>query len=537
MIRLVRRQYLLGSIATLGGVVAAACDLREVPQSDATPPADATPPPPRRAPVTTLPTPRPGSVAIRVLYGPYEGLVYSEIPFTNYTSDWKVMAPQQELYRTTTFATFQERYPDNHVTFDTTHDPFPVVQAAHAAGQAPDLFLADDRRGRTVVRQGLAERLDSRVRQWPDRADFVRPALAAGQYERRQWGLPLFTQVYTLYYNQALLRALGILRLPTTWEDLLAAADQSTKVEGHHVVRQGINGPGPQWFMWLLQSTGATLYEAGQAGFGGEAEEILLFLRHLYHAVHPWGVEPLQSIVGLGGLEDEFTGYAEHLWETGQVAHAWLPVLPRKTPEEARRHHRSEVWERINPAPPPDATPLPRPLRINAGELATARALWEQAPPPGDIMVGRLPAPGKEYALPSSRQVQPLIHSHSGVLHLSAQSEHPDVAWELLTLFLEPVTLHEYTNIRRAIPPRQSIMGLGYLDHPKTQQVIDLWLRYGRPPFDPPAYAQVSSAIGQTFQDTVIWQQDLGKGVDDLITQLDKIAGDSTPPFTGTTRR
>ncbi len=535
MMRFVRRQYLIGSVVALGSVVAAACDLGAAPppEAESPPPAD-TAPPPRRAPIASLPTPHPGSVPIHVLFGPYEGLVYSETPHTYYTTDWKVVTPQQELYRTMVSPTFQDRYPDHHVTFDTHHDPLPVVLAAHAAGQAPDLFLADDRRGRAVVQQGLAARLDGRVRQWPDHADFVRPALAAGQYDRQQWGLPLFTQVYTLYYNQALLKALGLLRLPTTWEDLLAAADQSTKVEGHHVVRQGVNGPDPSWFMWLLQSTGATLYEAGQAGFGGEAEEILLFLRHLYHAVHPWGVEPLYEGMLLPSGAEHYA-YTKYLWETGQVAHAWLPALPRLTPEEASRHA-SKVWERLDTPPDPQATPLPPTLRINAGELATARALWEQAPPPGDIAVGRLPAPGKQYALPDSRQVKPLIYTHSGVLHLSAQSEHPDVAWELLTLFLEPVTLHEYTNVRRAIPPRRSILGLGYLDHPKTQQVIDLWLRYGRPPFDPPEYAQVSNAIGKTFQDTVVWQQDLGKGVDDLIVQLNKIAAEATPPFTGTTR-
>ena len=524
MTRSSRRIYLAGVAAGLGGVLAAACDVAEAPWPDAQSLFA------RRAPITALPTPRPGSVPIRVLYGLYTGLVYSEYPITMRRSDFQVLKPQQELYRTTAFATFQDRYPDHHVNFDTHHNPLPVVQAAHAAGEAPDLFLADDRRGRAVVRHGLAARLDGRVRQWPDHADFVRPALAAGQYDRQQWGLPLFTQVYTLYYNQALLKALGLLRLPTTWEDLLAAAAQSAKVEGHHVVRQGVNGPGPQWFWWLLQSTGATLYEAGQAGFGGEAEEILLFLRHLYHAVHPAGVEPLQD-----AQIAQLIMYTEHLWETGQLAHAWLPVLPQLTPEEASRHA-SKVWDRINPEPPPDATPLPPTLRINAGELATAQALWDQAPPPADIVVGQLPAPGKQYALPGGRQVSPLIYTHSAVLHLSSQSEHPDLAWELLTLLLEPATLHEYTSIRHAIPPRRSILGLGYLDHPKRQQVIDLWLRYGRPPFDPPEYAQVSNAIGKTFQDTVVWQQDLGKGVDDLITQLNKIAAEATPPFTGTTR-
>ena len=235
--RFARRQYLIGSVVAIGGVVAAACDLAAVPRPGAESPR------PRLAPDAGPPTPRPGVASIRVLYGQWQGPLITEFEMTRYTADWKVVAPQQELYRTTAFATFQDRYPDSHITLDIHHDPLPILQGAHAAGKAPDLFYMDDRRGRAVIRHGMAQRLDGRVRQWPDRADFVRPALAAGQYDRQQWGLPLFTQVYTLYYNQALLRTLGILRLPTTWEDLLTAAEQSTKVEGHHVVRQGVNGP------------------------------------------------------------------------------------------------------------------------------------------------------------------------------------------------------------------------------------------------------------------------------------------------------
>ena len=52
---------------------------------------------------------------------------------------------------------------------------------------------------------------------------------------------------------------------------------------------------------------------------------------------------------------------------------------------------------------------------------------------------------------------------------------------ELLTLLLAPDTLYEYTNIREAIPPRKSLFGREYLNNPKTQEIIDLWLRYGRP--------------------------------------------------------
>ncbi len=506
MARSSRRRYLAGVAAGLGGVLAAACDLVGAPWPAAAPPR------PRPHPDAGPPTPRPEPTSIRVLYGQWQGPLITEFDMTDYTADGKIIAPQQELYRTTAFTAFQERYPDSDISLDIRPDPLPILQGAHAAGQAPDIFYMDDRRGRAVVRHGMATRLDGRLRRWPDRADFVPPALAAGRYDRQQWGLPFFTQVYTPYYNQALLRDLGILRLPTTWEDLLAAAAQSTKVEGRRLVRRGVNGPGPQWFWWLLQSTGATLYEAGRTGFGGEAEEILLFLWHLYHAVHPAGAELPQDGPG------------------GEIAHGWVPELPWRTYEERRRHY-SKVLNRLDPLPPPNATFPPGIPTVSPAAIATAQALLD------DIVVGMPPVPGnRDYALPGSRKAAPLVHTHSAVLYLGAQSEHPDLAWELLTLLLEPNTLYEYTNIRQAIPPRKSILGRGYLDNPKTQQVIDLWLRYGRPPFDPPQYARVSSWIENAFREAVIWQMDLRKAVDKLAEQLDEFAAKADPPFTGTTR-
>ena len=526
MTRLSRRTYLAGVAASLGGVLAAACDLAAVPRPGAESPR------PRLAPDAGPPTPRPGLTSIRVLYGQWQGPLITEFEMTRYTADWKVVAPQQELYRTTAFATFQDRYPDSHITLDIHHDPLPILQGAHAAGKAPDLFYMDDRRGRAVVRHGMAQRLEGRLRRWPDHSDFVRPALAAGQYDRQQWGLPLFTQVYTLYCNRTLLRALGILRLPTTWEDLLAAATQSAKVEGHQVVRQGVNGHDSHWFWWLLQSSGATLYRNGRAEFGVEAEVVLSFLRQLYRAGLPEGVEPPQARVLADGMEPY--SYNRLLWRRGAVAHAWVPALPLVTYEE-RWRRRSKVLQRIDPDPPPDATPPPGPT-LSPEEVATVQARRALAPAPDDFVVGMPPVPGKQYALPGSREAAPLVHTHSAVLHLSAQSEHPDLAWELLTLLLEPDTLYEYTNIREAIPPRKSIFGRGYLDNPKTQEIIALWLRYGRPPFDPPLYARVSYWTHHAFWETVIRQKDIREAVRGLVKKLDELAAKADPPFTGTTR-
>ena len=148
MTRSSRRRYLAGVAAGLGGALAAACDLAEVPRPDAgssLPRPDAGPP-----------TPRPEPTSIRVLYGQWLGPLITEFDMTDHTADGKIIAPQQELYRTTAFTAFQDRYPDSHVTFDTRHDPLPILQGLHAAGKAPDLFYMDDRRGRTVVRHGMA---------------------------------------------------------------------------------------------------------------------------------------------------------------------------------------------------------------------------------------------------------------------------------------------------------------------------------------------------------------------------------------------
>ena len=151
-------------------------------------------------------------------------------------------------------------------------------------------------------------------------------------------------------------------------------------------------------------------------------------------------------------------------------------------------------------------------------------------------MVGTPPVPGKQYVLPGSREAAPLVHTHSAVLHLSAQTEQSDSAWELLTLLLKPDTLYEYTNIREAIPPRKSLFGRGYLDNSKTQEIIALWLRYGRPPFDPPRYDRVNYWTHYTFWETVIRQRDPRTAVKELVKKLDEFAAKANPPFTGTTR-
>ena len=151
---------------------------------------------------------------------------------------------------------------------------------------------------------------------------------------------------------------------------------------------------------------------------------------------------------------------------------------------------------------------------------------------PTAIVVGAPPTP-------DGQQQTPLVHTHTALLHLSAQSSHPDQAWELLTLIMEPDVLYEYTQRRWALPPRQSLLMLkqGYLAHTNAQKVVELWLRYGRPPFNPPQYDATSEPPLMRLSEQ--WWSGSSRpavGAAELAEALSKIAAESNPPFTGTTR-
>ena len=492
MMRFVRRQYLLGSAAALSGVVAAACDLTEGPQLDTGPP--------RRVPPTTL----------RVLYGPWwTGSVYTEISVDYTGPDGRPELPDVEWFHATVAPAFRERYPDSTVSFESHHDPLNRALELHRAGTAPDVFQTDDLRNADVIRRRLAHRLDGWIKrkQLPHADDFVQPALFAGQTAGVQWGLPLFSLVYTLYFNRHVLRAAGFGQPPATWGELLDAAFRSTLVRDGELVRAGLPAPHSRWFWWLLQLTGGTLYDGGQVpALENEAEVVLDWLRDLDAAVQPAGVAPLERSKYFALVED-----IAH-WHLGKVAHAWVPsFLP---PQSAEVEQRQAALS----GPPPAAAGQP-----------TLEA----------TLIGVPPVPGRtRYALSGGRSVPPLVHAHTAVLHVSTQSAAPDDAWELLTMLLEPETLYSYTQLHWAVPPRKSILDRGYLQSANTQQMIVLWLRYGRPPFDPPRYAAVSQAIEATFQAVVVKQQQSpGEGARKLVDELENIVRDITPPYTGTTRR
>ncbi len=382
MIRFARRQYLTRSVAVLGGVLGAACSLTESLWPG-------TGPSPRR----------PAPVALRVLYGPWAGAMYNAGNVSWVGPDGRPYTPDREWFHTTVATAFMERYPDGEVSFESHHDPLHRALELHRAGTAPDIFQTDDLRHADLIRRRLAHRLDGWIRQLPHSDDFVQPALLAGQTAGVQWGLPLFSRVYTLYFNRHVLRAAGIGQPPTTWGELLDTAYRSTLVSDGELVRAGLSAPHSRWFWWLLQLTGVTLYDGGQvAALENEAEVVLDWLRDLDAAVQPAGVVSLKR----QSAQEPFSVDTFH-FHKGKVAHAWAPALPPQSEEFLQRHS----WK---PSSPPPREAAPQQQETPSADFRTAMATAEveqrraalSGPPPAaagrptpeSTLIGVPPVPG-----------------------------------------------------------------------------------------------------------------------------------------------
>ena len=328
---------------------------------------------------------------------------------------------------------------------------------------------------------------------------------------------------------------------------MLNTAYRSTLVSDGELVRAGFSAPHSRWFWWLQQLTGVTLYDGGQVpALAGEAEAVLAMLRDLDAAVRPSGV-----------VSPERDQYIEPSsvdsghWYLGKAAHAWVPDLPPQHDEFLQRHS----WKPSSPplreaAPQQQDAPPSADVRkaMATAEVEQRRAVLSGPPPAaaGRHHAGihadrRAPGAG-QHALRAAgwtRRARRWSMPRPPVLHVSTQSAASDNAWELLTMLLEPETLYSYTHLRWAVPPRKSMLDRGYLQSGNTQQMVDLWLRYGRPALQSPALrCRSAQAIEATFQAVVVRKQQApGDGVQKLVEQLEKIARAITPTYTGTTRR
>jgi multiple sugar transport system substrate-binding protein len=123
---------------------------------------------------------------------------------------------------------FQEKYPNIAVTFEPVAGEYPASMAAKfSSGDVPDVFYVDSSVAPTWIDDGLLEPLDPYIeKSGNDVSQFYEGYLNAFKGPDGQiYGLPKDGNTLGMAYNTTMLTDAGVAAPPTTWEELIAAAD------------------------------------------------------------------------------------------------------------------------------------------------------------------------------------------------------------------------------------------------------------------------------------------------------------------------
>jgi multiple sugar transport system substrate-binding protein len=319
----------------------------------------------------------------------------------------------------------EETGADVEVTFVDWGDLSPKLNAAFAAGTAPDVFghgpaaVADFVANERVVDLGpYLDELD------PALADDVAAALPGGQVGGTQYLIPLSLQGMLVAYDADAFTAAGLDPddPPTTWEGVLDAARQLTERDGSTVTRSGLLVPSnaigaEQAFAGFLAAAGGELLsEDGTAvAFDSpEGERALSYYVDLYGGDQP--------VAGMLGEDYVNLPPAQQPLVLGDAAMTLLTAPAMKQAFEA--------------APDKDLRVMP-PLSFEGAEPA----MWGGA------------GPG---------------------LMINADSEAPDLAWDFISYMLDPEVAAAYTEGIGAVPVHASAADSDYVaDSPVMQAFVE----------------------------------------------------------------
>ncbi|KKB76846.1 ABC transporter substrate-binding protein [Devosia limi DSM 17137] len=197
-----------------------------------------------------------------------------EIEYWQYVFETRVQAMDQLI------ANFEAANPDitvKHTTFPYADYQTRVV-AAKVAGQGPDVVQLFYGWLDTFVSGGLIQPLDPAV--FPHdaiEADFF-PIVSAMKRGEDYYGLPTAVRSLALFYNKALFDEAGIANPPANLDEMLAAAEATTKRDGAgNITSAGITmdmaGQDHHWWREVLvrQNGGVPYDDAGNVAYNDAA--------------------------------------------------------------------------------------------------------------------------------------------------------------------------------------------------------------------------------------------------------------------------
>lgn len=178
-----------------------------------------------------------------------------------------------------------------------------LLQAA-SSKSLPDIALVStDTQLPQLAEQGVLADLDELGLSTDGQADSV---ASLGEYDGTQYGLPVQVEDYSVFYNKEYFDEAGITELPTTFDELIAAAKATTTPDHYGIALSGIAGDGStsSYFLPFLLSAGG---DPAEVTSDGAAAAIDLY----------------KTLVDDGSLSKEFVNWGWDVtdqWTSGKAA-------------------------------------------------------------------------------------------------------------------------------------------------------------------------------------------------------------------------
>lgn len=217
------------------------------------------------------------------------------------------------------------------VTFVDWADMSPKLNAAFAAGTAPDVFGHGIAATADLVANERIEDLTPYVEELgAEETKDLQNALPGGQVDDRQYTMPILMTLRLMVYSAADFSEAGLDAdaPPETWEEVRSTAAQLTETEGDRISHSGLAAPSQpisrqQTYATLLWSNGGELLtedENSAALSTPEALEALEYFTELYQGDQPvdgtlgqaWSDEPpAQQPIASGKASMQLTSVSE----------------------------------------------------------------------------------------------------------------------------------------------------------------------------------------------------------------------------------
>lgn len=323
---------------------------------------------------------------------------------------------------------FEAANPGSKVTYEIVgwgalSDKLPV---AIAAGVAPDVFQAGAEFRAVMAENGLARPIDDFLADWPEWEDFIPGVWQTVVWNGKTYGVPYLTSPRSIVYNEAHFAESGLPSTPPgTWEDFRSVALRLNRADSDGMLqRVGIEAHslsrGLHFVLpFFLQNGVSMLSEDGtRATFAT-----------------PAGVEALEYIV-------DFT----------------RAVNPPDRLGIVRRDISQNFVDGVSSM-----------LYTGVGIFGWAR------------QVDPIMAEGIRVAPPLTRKEQAAV-TYSDWWAISTTSAAPELAFEWIKHVSEPERLEVYNETLGTIPPRNAVIGSGWLvDNPDKALFAELVLPYANP--------------------------------------------------------